>query len=451
VTHALLTTGLGPRRAMFWPRLALAFGLAGAFAGASPASEPKAGSPATPAEARKTLDLAALPLMDQAERPSQRNLAGLVYTARGDVNGAFEFHRKQLIERKWTELPGGYVSDQAASASFRRDGFSLSLSVFPAGKPGLVSVTLNNHGNVAFGTLPVPSGAKPFYGGPVNLAYLAESPVAETAELCRKRLLEQGWQPYGRAGDTEFFKQNGVRLALRVTTAPAQGGKTVLDYSSLLMSVDLPAPAEAESLQYADSTTQLSFETKATGAEVVDFYRQALARSAWEATTKSANKLGFKEVLIFLNPQKDLLALELQDRDGKCQVRLKHQTAAEVAELDKRLDAGAERRKQENSKPLPKLALALPRDASNVKVARSGIEFNVGNSRAKPVVEAWRAQLLKDGWKERAVTLDPVAGSASFTKGNQHLTLIYSDVGFVPAEVSIQAIGVELERAIPGK
>ena len=37
--------------------------------------------------------------------------------------------------------------------------------------------------------------------------------------------LKPRWQPYGKAGDTLFFKQNAVRLAARIAAAPAQGGQ----------------------------------------------------------------------------------------------------------------------------------------------------------------------------------------------------------------------------------
>ena len=199
--------------------------------------------------------------------------------------------------------------------------------------------------------------------------------------------------------------------------------------------------------QYSDSTSQLTFDVKGSEPELVDFYRETLAPSAWKPTTKSANKIGFKNVLIFANPQKDLLTLEIREAGGSRRVVLKHQTAAEVAALDQRLAAAAVRRKAEQSKPLPKLALPLPRDAGEVKLSQSGLEFKVGNKKARPAVATWRALLLKDGWKENAVTLDAMAGSISFSKGSQHLTVIYSDVGFIPAEVSVQAVGVELERA----
>ncbi|WP_074304391.1 hypothetical protein [Singulisphaera sp. GP187] len=406
--------------------------------------------PATVVEAAKTLDLATFPLMDQAEPLTSRRLAGLSYNVPGSVKRVFEVQQKQLADRSWTELPNRYVSDQSASATFTRDGFSLSLMIYPPGKPGMVNVSLLNHGNVELGKLPVPPGVKPFYGGPVSTSYLTDSPVAETVEACRKLLLGSGWEPYGEAGDTRFFKQNAVRLAARVSSAPAQGGKTVIDYSTLLMSVDLPAPVETDGLQYADVTKQLLFDTQATGNDVVDYYRRTLAKSAWEATTEAPFQAGFKNVMIFRNPQKDLLTLELDaiKGTGKNRIILKHQSAAEVAEIDRRIQAEAEQLEIEKKKPLPKLVLILPEEAKNVKQTKTKIEFQVAAKRAKPVAEMWRAQFVKDGWEAKPGRLDDAGGLLFFSKGSLHsLTLSYTDLRYLPAEVSIRATGVELVRS----
>jgi hypothetical protein len=61
--------------------------------------------------------------------------------------------------------------------------------------------------------------------------YVTEAPVENTKEACRKLLLAEGWVPYGAAGDTQSFKQNAVRLSATVSSAPAQGGKTMISYS----------------------------------------------------------------------------------------------------------------------------------------------------------------------------------------------------------------------------
>ncbi|MCC6125493.1 MAG: hypothetical protein IT426_11055 [Pirellulales bacterium] len=419
------------------------------FAGVafSRAADKPSGSPATAAEAAKVIDLSTLPLAAGAEKPPIRRIAGLTYQAPGTVKKAYEFHRKQLLERKWKELPGGYASDQSSNGAFARDGFTLSLMVFLSGKADEAYVTIMNHGNVKLDKLPLPAGAKPLYAGPASAMFVAETPVKETAEACKKLLLAEGWQPYGAAGDTHFFKKNAVALSAFITTAPAQGGKTSIQYGTSLMSVDLPAPAETLQLKYSDAPTQLSFDSAATQQEIVDFYRKTLGRSGWKATADAPIKIDFRHELIFRNPGKDLLTLEMSEVEGKSRVLLKYQTAAEVAEIGRLAKAELARRNAEADKPLPKLTVAIPSEATEIERSKNRLEFKLPAGKAKAVVESWRKQFGKDGWKETVAAMEDVAGSISFDKGDRHLALIYSDTGFLPAEITLQATGVEFERA----
>jgi hypothetical protein len=294
----------------------------------------------------------------------------------------------------------------------------------------------------------LPPKAKSLYAGPVSTISVAETPVKETAEACKKLLAAAGWQPYGTAGDTQFFKQNAVRLTAFISAAPAQGGKTSIQYSTELMSADLPAPADALQLQYADVNAQLFFDTNATQQEVADFYRKAMGKSGWKATTDAPFKIDFKHEMIFRNPKMDMLTLEMSEVEGKTRVLLKWQSAAEVAELEKLAKAEIERRKAEKNKPLPKLSVSIPAEAAEIEQAKNRIEFKIAAGKAKAIVEAWRKQFGKDGWKEAVAALDDMAGTISFDKDGQHLTLIYSDTGFLPAEITLQATGVELEKAV---
>jgi hypothetical protein len=317
----------------------------------SQARESRSSTPATAAEAAKVLDLSTLPPMPGTTGPRRQNLAGLSYDARGTVKSVFEFLQKQLIGLKWQELPNSYVSDQSSNASFSREGFTLSLSVTPASEPGFASVILLNHGNIDLGKLPVPAGATESFVGSAIAMFVTETPVAVTTDAVRKLLLEKGWEPYGTAGDSQFFKQNAIQLTATVSAAPAQGGKTMISYSSLLMSVDLPAPADTIGLQYSDVTTQLLFDTKSTISDVVAFYRSTLAKAGWEATTDKPFQIDSKDMMIFRNPQHDMLTLKLYEVEGINRVILQFQSAAEIAEIERQVKAEAEREKAAREKP----------------------------------------------------------------------------------------------------
>lgn len=122
---------------------------------------------------------------------------------------------------------------------------------------------------------------------------------------------------------------------------------TVIDYSTVLMSTDLPAPADAELLQYTDTPTQLSFDTPTSEQEVAEFYRTTLAKSGWQATTDDLIELDFRKSMIFRNPAMDLLRLQVTDVDGKTRVLLAHMSAVQVAELDRLIQEEAEKKKKE--------------------------------------------------------------------------------------------------------
>jgi len=220
-------------------------------------------TPATVQDAAQVLDLSAIPLMDGAQAPGSRQVANLSYVAPGGVTTAFEFHRKALLAQGWKELPNSSVTDQSASASFGRSGYVLYLSVMPNGPAGNVAIMLQNAGNVKPGQLPIPPDAKPVYVGDSTAMYTTETTAPATADAVRKLLLAQGWVPYGTASDSAFYKQNAILVTATCSVAPAQGGKTMIQYSGQLISADIPALPDAEDLRYADQPPELRFETAA--------------------------------------------------------------------------------------------------------------------------------------------------------------------------------------------
>ena len=417
--------------------------------------------PATAEQASRILDLSTFPLIDGAKPPWPRGIASLSYAAPGDVKAAFEFHRKKLAAQGWKELPNSSVTAQAASGMFSRNGFVVSISAFPNGEPGSLLVTLQNLGNIKPGQLPVPPGVKSVYVGDAVAMYVTEAAVPATADAVRKLLLAQGWVPYGAAGDSTWFKQNAIRINATVSVAPAQGGKTMISYSSELMSADLPAPPDAAEVRYTDQNKELSFETAADKNAVIAYYRKTLAAAKWESTLDHTVQIDDKDEMIFRNPAKDMLTLTLSSAsDGKLPVSLDFQSAAEIAELDRKIKEEAPARKAafeakkaeeaaqeaEANKPLPKLGVTLPTDAKSVEQANDGIKFTVANGKAKAAAEMLRKQFSEAGWKEDLATLQPMAGALSFSKEKQSLSISYTDTGVMPAEISLSAMGAELEQ-----
>jgi hypothetical protein len=418
--------------------------------------------PATAEQAARVLDLTTFPLMEGAPAVQQRTVANLSYPVATNVKAAFEFQKKKLAEKGWKELPNTSVTDQSGSGMFARRGFIVSVSIFPSGEPGKVLVTLHNFGNVSLAKLPVPRDTKPVYVGDATAMYVTGASVESTAAAMSKLIIAEGWQPYGSAGDSSYFKQNAIRLGITVSSAPAQGGKTMISFASELMSADLPAPEKAEELQYSDSTKELSFATTADKNAVVDYYKKTLDRTGWKSTLDATVKIDDNDTMIFRNPAKDMLTLSMPPAsNGKIRVSLQHQSAAEIAELDRLIKAqGPALRKKaeereakeaaefaEAHKPLPKVAVSLPADAADLEQTKDQIKFKVGNGKAKAIAETWRRQFRDAGWKENIATLEAMAGAISLSKEKQSLTINYSDTGMMPAEINISAMGAELEAA----
>lgn len=410
-------------------------------------AERDAPTPASISAAAKVIDFRHWLVPEGSPSPRNRSLAQLSYETQADVLTAFRFQQQQLAGQKWIEQPQSYVSEQSASATFQRDGFTVSLSAFPGGQPGMSLVSLINHGNVDFKRLPLPEGTTTFYQGPASALFLSPASPKATAQSLQALLVKQGWEPYGRAGDQYFFRQNGVRLSASVSAAPAQEGKTMISLSSEQMSSELPAPPQAEGLQYADTTTELLFDTPQSREEIISFYRQTLAPDGWTSTTENPVKTGFREELIFANAAKDLLMLQMSTVEGKLRVTLRQQTAAQVAELDRAIKAEMDRKKAESSKPALKISLPLPAEIRGMKAAKNRIEFQVASGRARTVVEELQRKLLSDGWKAGDKMMEAMFGTLSLTKGDQQLQFVYVDPGLIPGEVTITASGVELETA----
>ncbi len=416
-------------------------------------------TPATVEQAARVLDLSTFPLMDGARSAESRHVANLSYVAPGDPKKALEFHRKAFSAQGWKELPNSTISDESASAMFARDGFVVSLSVIPFEATG-VTVRLQNLGNIKPGKLPVPPGTKSVYVGEPTAMYSSEAAVAATADAIRNLFVAQGWVPYGKAGNSDFFKQNANLAKATVSSAPAQDGKTMIQYSNQLISSDIPAPPDVEDLRYVDEPPELTFATTNQDA-IVDFYRKTLAAAGWKSTMDKMVDVDEKPTMIFRNPAKEMLTLATTSVLGsKFLVSVRFQSAAEIAELDRRikeeapkLRAAAEAKAAREAAELaerskvPKVAVILPADAKAVKQTKDEIKFDVDKGKAKAAAESFRKQFRDAGWKEDVASMAAMAGTLSFSKDDQHVTITYSDTGFMPTEVSLSAMRAELEAA----
>jgi hypothetical protein len=83
-----------------------------------------------------------------------------------------------------------------------------------------------------------------------------------------------------------------------------------------------------------------------------------------------------------------------------------------------------------------------------VKQTNDQIKFTVGKGKAKSAVESLRTQFREAGWKENFAAMEGMSGAVSFSKGDgQSVSITYTDTGFLPTELSISGMRVELEAA----
>src|SRR5438046_2873821 len=420
-------------------------------------------TPATVEQAARVLDLSTFPLMDGAKPLESPQVANLFYLATGDVKTAFEFNRKALVAQGWKELSNSSATDQSASGMFSRSGFVVFVSVTPHGD-GSLHVRLQNQGNVKPGKLPVPPNAKPVYVGDSTAMYETEAAVPATVDACRNLFIAQGWVPYGDAGDSAVFKQNANLATATVSSAPAKGGKTTIQYTTQLISADIPAPPNVEELRYVDEPPELTFTTANQDA-IVDFYSKTLATAGWKSTMDKMVDVDEKPTMIFRNAAKEMLTLAATGvLSGKHLFSVRFQSAAEIAERDRKrkeaapkLRAAAEAKAAKEAKEadelaernkVPKVAVTLPADAKVVKQTKDEIKFTVGKGKAKAAVESLRTQFREAGWKEDVASVTGMSGVVSVSKeGGPSATITYTDTGFLPTELSVSAMRAELEAA----
>lgn len=413
----------------------------------------RAGEPATVEAAARVLDLRAFPVIEGASVGNMRTLGMLMYEAKGDAKTAFDFQRQQLKQRGWKEQPGGYQDATNASGSFAKDGYTVMVSTSNVNgepdKQGVARVTLLNHGNVETGKLPVPLGVKPFYAHVGQTSYLTTAKVPETAKACRELLLAAGWEPYGMAGDEAtspmmYFKRNAIRLMAWISTAPAQDNKTVIRYSTELMSAELPVPVDAPDPRYNDSDGTLRYEWPGENADpVVAFYQERLPQRDWKATTERpiADDKEKTQFLIFRNPRGDMITLDMERYTGIVRVTVQHYTAAQVAEQDRLAEEAGERVRQKMAKKNEKVRveLMLPAMAAEVEQDKpERIEFKLGTGGGPVAFKVFRQYLIPAGWSEEdGVRTDPHSGSTTFKKGEATIDVRYFDTGLTDAEITV--------------
>jgi hypothetical protein len=291
--------------------------------------------------ATRMIDLHALPLPDEAELMGQSEPGSLSYQAPIEVAEAVELYRSALIDQGWQESTesGNYIF-------FTKANFTLSLSASEMGEEKTM-ISLTNHGNVDLRALPQMADAEDVYYLPSTLNYFSPTDVAGVADFTRRELAAMGWHEYTRphtdmANDPErenlTFIQNGLELSVSVGMAPAQGGKTAVQYSVSLLPLDLPLPAEAAGVELDKFllSLSLSFATPADFETLLDYYSQEMTALGWVVIDDLGMMTPERATLFFGNENvpPHTLVLDLVPFDGQTLATLRNYDVDEITELN---------------------------------------------------------------------------------------------------------------------
>jgi hypothetical protein len=452
--------------------------------GAVPEVDNSPRTPATVEEARRVLDLTKFPLPAGAQVVS-RTIAHVQYRVLGELKPVFEYARQELEKQgwKWKVTPRTRIDETTAYGTFARDGFHVSVRLFPHGtdqEPNGRGVSITNWGNVDLTRLPIPPEVKLTHSYPNDVWYVTNKPPAETAAAIRELLMAQGWEHYGTFGVKIMYKQNAVMLS---ATVSARDGITQIEFDVMQMSADLPAPPEPLRtiyFEYDATPKRLSFESAADPKELYQFYRDKLAQAGWKPTTDNPITDDSDAFMIFRNPARDMITLKTRHYPpGRIGGTLQHQSADELAEIERMIEldrprlekelaetrkqeeaenrkkeALAEKKRQEDEKRRVKVAIVVPADAKAMEFEPDRIEFQVPRGKARAAADAIRKRIRDAGWKEKTIVEEAVTGSYTFENNefdDQRISLTYIDPGVIPAEVTVSGSGVELEKAAVGK
>ena len=313
----------------------------------SRAADDLAKSAATVEEVAKVLDLETLPIPEGATVTRVRQLGALAYATTADLTSALEFQRKQLLKLGWVEQPGGFSEPTYAQTSFRKSDFVVAVSSSAGETPDKdkSEVFMSNLGNVKLSKLSVVNGAQSTHSSDLVVVYTTDLKPAEAAEATRKVLMDSGWEPYGSQPNPSdsvvmTFKRNAIRVKAVVGVAPNQEGKVQISYFPRVLAADLPAPTNANAINFDELDKTLRFQSPDKPDDVAQFYIQRLAKQGWTLKEEEHKyKGGASRELTFWNATKDAVKLVLSLHEGKTQVALAHFSAVQMAATQKRLAA----------------------------------------------------------------------------------------------------------------
>ncbi len=310
---------------------------------ADTADEPETGSkpalatePPTVYEISKAIDLRKWPRLEVVDSYDQQ-VGSMYYVAKSDMETAASFYEKLFADAGWKpsqEMGGKIVNELSSQMSFEKDGY-LAFFVLSNDeeKPGQVNITLQTFPNIDARNLPCPDGCEQLYASQSSTMLVSEAPVKEVAAAIRELVADEGWIEHNflQSSTPEMavinFVKNGIDLLAYVSVAPAQDGKTTVQYAFTIMAHDVPIPPGATDVKLTSSTPELQCLAPQNIESTAKFYRDAYTDVGYEFVDNLSRAGDEKSTLVFHTasdtaPVKSVILVELTAKDGGTGVHL---------------------------------------------------------------------------------------------------------------------------------
>jgi hypothetical protein len=312
-----------------------------------------------PAEAEppfELLDLDAFGMLPDAKPPMMRSRTMLMYEASGKALATYASIKDKLAAAHWRELPGGTSSAEYESATgyFKRGDHVLSVSVSKASDPGMLDISIQHNGNLDVSKLPLPKDAQSVYSFPNTAGYTTAGGVDETSKAFGDAMIAAGWTVFESSPGSTTYKRGAQTLHAYISSAPAQGGKTMMQLSPQLLPADLPLPPNAEEVRFSHGPVELRFTYPGSWDEVAKFYQTEMPRVGWTATSENLIKNEHDAFQIYRNSEKALAELKVQTRGGRTQVTLEYQSPRVFEEHEKAFEEYRKKKEAEKGKKIEK-------------------------------------------------------------------------------------------------
>lgn len=396
-------------------------------------------SPATVDEAVKVIDFSRFKLVNPVDDSVTSCIASQSYRAQGDVERVTQQISEALIAAGFKQAEGATVTPAYASALFTKNGFSVSLSIFPSGDSKSVQVAVRNLGNVDLDKLLVGDGLQKTYALPGSSMLTSNLPSDAARASIRKALESQEWEWFGDTPVSFFMRKNAVRLQVMANTSPVQPGTTAIQISSEQLSTQLPIPSGATMIQYADSNGSMITDSKLPLPELMTDVRERFKSMQWKCTTENPIKIGIHEHLIFRSEKEELADCEFFGFDGKSRCKISYQTKEQLdkeSQLAKQAAMEAEA-KAKASTQIKKVEIHSIPGAKAKSKQLIGIETKSGEASA--VLKKWLDLMKADGWQFKQTVMTPNVADLSLEKDGVKLNVSLVDPGFIPGEIQIHA------------